>query len=311
MKDTPSELVFEIAESYPISEEELFAVIAKSENSVETEVERTAEAILSAGEKLKIVLLCGRSASGKTTFTKKLCKKLSEKGKEAKHIALDDFFLGIEALPRNEDGSYDMESIKGLDVALANECFKKLLTEGKADFPTFDFPKQRRGDLWNRVEVDEKSIIIIEGIHVLNPLLTEGISEEGIMRVFVEPVCKYCKDEKTVLTSEEMRFIRRTVRDELFRAWEAEKTFMQWKSVIAGEKIYIEPYISSAKIRVNTASEMEPSFFVKVLGEMFGRISEKSPYYADSKALLEKIEKFPPLNKDFLPKDSLLREFVG
>ena len=104
------------------------------------------------GEKLKIVLVSGRSASGKTTFTRKVCEKLSEKGREARHIALDDFLLGLGYMPVNDDGTFDMESIAGLDTALANECFRLLLREGRADFPTFDFPEQRRGEKWNRIE---------------------------------------------------------------------------------------------------------------------------------------------------------------
>ena len=286
-------------------------MISKTEAEIERKVEETAKAIFEKGEKLKIVLVSGRSASGKTTFTKKVCKKLCEMGREARHISLDDFLLGFKYMPVNEDGTFDMESIAGLDTALANETFRLLLTEGKADFPTFDFPKQRRGDRWNRVEMGENGIIMIEGIHSLNPLLTENLPEEGIMKMFIEPRFSYEKWGRTVFSAEEVRLMRRMTRDELFRGWEAEKTFAQWKSVLAGEKIYIEPYIGLAEIKVDTSMDFEPAVFVNILSEMLLRIDEKSQFYGMAEDFLKKLSFFEKISPDFLPKDSLLREFVG
>ncbi len=286
-------------------------MIFKTEAEIERKVEETAKAILEKGEKLKIVLVSGRSASGKTTFTRKVCEKLSEMGREARHIALDDFLLGFGYMPVNEDGTFDMESIEGLDTSLANEAFRLLLTEGKADFPTFDFPNQRRGEKWNRVEIGEKGLIMIEGIHSLNPLLTENLPEEGILRVFIEPKTGYRKNGKEVFSAEEVRLMRRATRDELFRGWSAEKTFAQWKSVLAGEKIYIEPYIDSAEININTSMDFEPAVFVEILSKMLSEISEDSPFFVTAKALSEKLMLFKEISPDFLPKDSILREFVG
>ncbi len=286
-------------------------MIFKTEAEIERKVEETAEKILEKGENLKIVLVSGRSASGKTTFTKKVCKKLLEKGREARHISLDDFFLGIEYLPLNDDGTYDMESINGLDTALANECFRLLLTEGKADFPTFDFPNQRRGEKWNKVEIGEKGLIMIEGIHALNPLLTENLPEEGILKMFIEPKQAYEKDGKTFFSTEEIRLMRRMTRDELFRGWCAEKTLAQWKSVLSGEKIYIEPYIDSAEIKINTSMDFEPAVFKEILSGMLLKIDGNSPFFGVVKAFLEKLSLLKKIDSDFLPKDSLLREFVG
>ena len=286
-------------------------MILKTEAEIERKVEETAKTIFEKGEKLKIVLVSGRSASGKTTFTKKVCKKLCEMGREARHVSLDDFFLGVNYLPLNEDGTYDMESISGLDTALANECCRLLLSEGKADFPTFDFPNQRRGDIWNRIELGKKGIIMIEGIHSLNPLLTENLPEEGIMRMFIEPRFAYEKEGKTVFSPEEIRLMRRMTRDELFRGWETEKTFAQWKSVLAGEKIYIEPYIDLAEIKINTSMDFEPAVFVDILSEMLSKINEKSKFYGMAEDFLKKFSFFEKISPDFLPKDSLLREFVG
>ena len=152
---------------------------------------------------------------------------------------------------------------------------------------------------------------MIEGIHSLNPALTENLPEEGILKMFIEPKSGFGKDGKSVLTSEEVRLMRRMTRDELFRGWCAEKTFAQWKSVLSGEKIYIEPYIDSAEIKVNTSMAFEPAVFVDILSEMLYRIDEKSPFFGEAKALLKKLLLFEKISPDFLPKDSLLREFVG
>ena len=292
--------------SYGLSE-----MISETEAEIERKVEETAQKILEKGEKLKIVLVSGRSASGKTTFTRKVCEKLSEKGREARHIALDDFLLGLGYMPVNDDGTFDMESIAGLDTALANECFRLLLREGRADFPTFDFPEQRRGEKWNRIEIGEKGLIMIEGIHSLNPLLTENLPEEGILKMFIEPKKAYKNGEETVLSAEEVRLIRRMTRDELFRGWCAEKTFAQWKSVLAGEKIYIEPYIDSADIKVDSSMDFEPAVFVDILSEMLSRIGRESPFFDMESGLSEKLLSFEKISPDFLPKDSLRREFVG
>ena len=310
MKDIP----FDLRDVFCLNKavfEDFENLVAKGEKEIEDEVIKTAEKIFEKGKDLKIVLVSGRSASGKTTFTKKVCKKLCEMGREAKYIGLDDFLLGFKFMPKNEDGTYDMESIKGLDVALANECFRLLLTEGKADFPTFDFPNQCRGEIWNRIETGEDGIIVIEGIHALNPALTENLPEGGILRVYIEPKTAYQKDGKTVLFPEEVRPIRRIVRDELFRGWCAEKTLIQWKSVLAGEKIYIEPYIDFAEIKVDSSVIFEPVVFVEILTEMLERISEESPFFEMAKEILEKIGEFSSADKEILPKDSLLREFLG
>ncbi len=286
-------------------------MILKTEAKIERKVEETAEKILECGEDLKIVLVSGRSASGKTTFTKKVCEKLCQKGREARHVALDDFLLGFGYMPINEDGTFDMESIAGLDTALANETFRLLLSEGKADFPTFDFPNQCRGEKWNRIELGKNGIVMIEGIHSLNPLLTENLPEKGILRMFIEPKSGYKKEGKEVFSSEEIRLMRRMTRDELFRGWSAEKTLIQWKSVLAGEKIYIEPYIDSADIKVDTSMDFEPAVFVDILSEMLSKISEDSPFFGVAKEFLKKLLCFYKISPDFLPKDSLLREFVG
>ncbi len=306
MKDTP----FDIEKLNQRITENKNTVILSGEKETENRVSETAKEIFLKNG-VKIVLVSGRSASGKTTFTKKLCKKLGEMGRPAVHIELDDFWLGFEHLPKNEDGTYNMESISGLDTALANACFRELLEKGESSFPTFDFPNQRRGDRVNRISLGENGIIFIEGIHALNPILTENIPQNGILRMFIEPNKSYFLGENEIFTPSDIRLLRRTTRDELFRGWEAEKTFAQWKSVLEGEKVYIEPYIHLADIKVNISVDFEPAIFKEKLTPMLLKIGENSPFYAKSREVLCKLSLFEEINCEFLPKDSLLREFVG
>ncbi len=309
MRDIPSEEFFDIEHIGMLLSTDEEKALFDSERRIEKEVENTAKAIFDS--EVKIVLLCGFSASGKTTFTKKVCEKLCEMGKEARHIALDDFLLGIGYMPLNDDGTYDMESIKGLDTALANECFRLLLDEGRADFPTFDFPNQRRGEKWNRIELSENGLIMIEGIHALNPLLTENLPEERIMRIFIEPQKAYFSGGEEILSPTEVRLMRRMTRDELFRGWSTEKTLIQWKSVLEGEKIYIEPYIGSADIHIDSSVETEPAVFVETLGGMLAEIGENSPFFGIANDFGRKLSAFYKADAKKLPKDSILREFLG
>ncbi len=287
------------------------ALISSGEEKIESEVDRTATEIFSAGSKVKIVLVSGRSASGKTTFTKKVCKKLCEMGRNAVHIELDDFWLGFEYLPVNPDGTYNMESISGLDTALANSCFKELLEKGESNFPTFDFPNQRRGEKVNRISLGENGIIFIEGIHALNPILTENLPKEDILRVFIEPKSGYSLNGEKIFSPKDIRLLRRSTRDEFFRGWEAEKTLIQWKSVLEGEKIYIEPYIDLADIKVDSSVEFEPAIFKEKLTPMLKRVQEDSAFFTWAKEILQKLSLFEEIKCEFLPKESILHEFVG
>ncbi len=307
MRNTPfdiEKLNFEIREN-------LNSLLSFGEEALENEVENTAKRIFSAGDEVKIVLVSGRSASGKTTFTKKVCKKLRELGRNAVHIALDDFWMGLEALPVDENGVYDMESIKGLDTDLANACFKEILEKGESSFPTYDFPNQKRGDTFNKIKLGEHGLIMIEGIHSLNPILTENLPQKDIMRIYIEPKESYFLNGEEVFTPYDIRLIRRMTRDELFRGWETEKTLLQWESVLRGEKVYIEPYIGLADIKVNSSVDFEPAVFKSVLLKLLSKIGENSPYFETAERIFEKLSLFEEINPENLAKESLLHEFVG
>lgn len=307
MQDTLSLFEYSAEE---LSAADIAAAAELSEKRLDFEEEKAARRIFEEKD-IKIVLLSGPSASGKTSVARLICEKVGALGKKAVRVSLDDFFIGISALPLLSDGTYDMESIKGLDTELANECFARLLRNGRAELPTFDFPAQCRSDITSRVDIGKSGIVLVEGIHALSPALTENLPPESVLRIYTEPRTRYSAGGKTALLPEDVRFARRMIRDELFRAWSAEKTFAQWKSVLDGEKIYIDPYRASAELELDSSLLYEPAVFKGTVREFLGRIPPNSEFFEKAQAFLEKFEAFQEASPEIIPKNSILREFVG
>lgn len=302
---------YDINEINYFSERNGEKLIADSENRMSFDILGAAGGIIDAGESLKAVLVAGPSASGKTTFAKRLCEVLCAAGTEAKLVSLDDFYLGLEYLPKNEDGTYDMESISGFDLAGAHKCFADLAENGEADFPVFDFPNQRRSSKTNRISLGKNGVLVIEGIYALNPQLTEGIPAKDVMRIYVSTQSRYDSYGRTVLSAGEVRLLRRAVRDELFRGWPAEKTLAQWKSVLKGEETYINPYIRTADMHINTSLAYEPAVLKAALAPALAAITKESPFFPEAENLMDKLSCFDAINRDIVPKDSILHEFIG
>ncbi|HPR40774.1 MAG TPA: hypothetical protein PKV62_07185 [Oscillospiraceae bacterium] len=282
-----------------------------SESRFRLQVSDLADRILSEKKSVRVVLLSGPSASGKTTAALKLRAELGVCGKEAAIVSVDDFFFGAGSLPRNPDGTYDMDHIDVVDTGLAERCIADLLEKGEADFPVFDFSAQRRSAEVRRISASGGSLVIIEGTHALNPLLTKGLPKGGVFRVFAGTNVKFCVDGKPLLLPEELRLVRRMLRDEQFRGWSAEKTFAQWPHILSSSEIYIEPYAKTADFFLDSALDYEPAVYGGRLFPMLERIPPDSPFASEAEELRKKLSYFYPLPEKFVPKDSLLREFIG
>lgn len=285
--------------------------VTDAENRMSLDILAAAGSIIDAGSELKAVLVAGPSASGKTTFSKRLCEVLCAAGTDAKLVSLDDFYLGIEYLPKNPDGTYDMESISGFDLKGAHECFASVAEKGEADFPIFDFPSQKRSNEIKHISLKENGVLVIEGIYALEPRLTEGLAAEKVMKIYVGTQSHYDYYGKTVFSSTEIRLLRRMVRDNLFRNWPEEKTIAQWPSVLCGEETYIKPYVHTADMNINTSVAYEPAVLKAFLLPVLNSVSGESAFYSTARNLAEKLYYFGNISADAVPKESILHEFIG
>lgn len=285
--------------------------VADAENRMSLDILAAAGSIIDAGNDLKAVLVAGPSASGKTTFSKRLCEVLCAAGTDAKLVSLDDFYLGLEYLPKNPDGTYDMESISGFDLKGAHECFAAITEKGEADFPVFDFPKQKRSDKINHISLKDNGVLVIEGIYALEPRLTEGLAEKKVMKIYVGTQSHYDYYGETIFSPSEIRLLRRMVRDNLFRNWSEEKTIAQWPSVLCGEETYIKPYIHTADMYINTSIAYEPAVLKSFLLPVLNSVGTESAFYSTARNLAEKLSYFGDISADAVPKDSIIHEFIG
>ncbi len=298
-----------LANAWAEREPEGFALL--SEYRYRVRLHDLAGRILGEGDRVRAVLLAGPSASSKTTTAQKLVEELAMGGRDAVIVSIDDFFFGLDRLPRLPDGAYDMETLAGVDVELARQCFNRLLETGRAELPLFDFGTQSRSERTRPVELSPEGILLIEGTHALNPAFAEGLPGDGVFRVYVGVMTGFELDGREALSPRDMRLARRIVRDELFRGWSAEKTLMQWPSVCAGEAKFIDPYRDTADALLDSALDYEPAVLGGRLLPLLAEIGEGSPYAAPARGLFARYSQFTELRGGAVPEDSLLREFIG
>ncbi len=262
--------------------------------------------------RIDIVMLAGPSSSGKTTTAKKLCDGIRRRGGNAYIISLDDFYFNRDDIPINPDGLPDYENVTALDIQLIAKTFNSLINEREAVIPVFNFQTGKREDKGNLIHIDDDDVIIVEGIHALNPIITQGIDKNHIYKIYISVSSRFTDDEgKILLSKRNIRFIRRMIRDYHFRAAEVEFTCFLWKGVLKGEDEFVFPYKNQADEFINSIHPFEECVFRNEAQLLMSHIDENSSYYAEVKKLYDAVECFTPLSRDLLPEDSLLREFIG
>ncbi|HAN44773.1 MAG TPA: hypothetical protein DCP97_05215 [Ruminococcaceae bacterium] len=293
-------------------ESDMQKFISDCEQNYTSQLEATAAVIKQNIQKCQIILLAGPSASGKTTTAHKLAQTLKNIGIGANVVSLDDFYLGKELYPKLPDGSYDFESVYALDLDLINKCFKTLLDEGSCYFPRYDFYTGSRVGVDNLIEISDNGVVIVEGIHALNPLLTQSVeSAAGIMRIYVSVRTKFMLDGAPVLVPKDIRLMRRMVRDEKFRNWSPEKTLDIWENVLDGERKYINPYRDDVNIKIDSTLDYEPSVFHYYLLPFLNELKNKSVHSERIEQLCSGLNSFKDIKEEFIPADTHLREFIG
>ena len=257
----------------------------------------------------KIVLLAGPSGSGKTTTAKKLSEKLIEGGKNAVYVSLDDFFLNREDLPKFPNGETDIAEIR--------KCFGLLLSGEKATVPYFDFITGKRDPQKARIlETSENDIVIVEGLHAINPELTHGIDafgDKGFYKLFVNPLSQICAEDGTaILKRRNLRLMRRMIRDYYFRGSSVENTLNMWQGVCNEEIKNIIPFKDTADYVVDTTHFYEPciyhSFLLPILEKSSVTLPEHKKILDD---LIYKLEIFFDAPSNIVPENSMIREFIG
>ena len=274
-------------------------------------VEKTAQMIF-ADKSKKIVTLAGPSSSGKTTTASMLSRAVEKLGAKAYIVSLDDFYYSHSEnkYPVDENGKYDYESVYALDIDRIRRCFEEFSESGESVLPVFDFETGERRDGVRKITLSGNDIIIVEGLHALNPIITENLDKEKLFEIYVSVSSRVFEESGDVLLSKRnLRLIRRTVRDSLFRGTPPEKTFELWESVMRGEDKYLFPFEKYADVKLNSFHPCEPCVMSAQAIPLLESVSGE--YTAQAAALAEKLSLFKKADKSMLPDDSLLREFTG
>ncbi len=263
-------------------------------------------------QEMTIVMLAGPSSAGKTTTAKKLREALADLNIVCHTISLDDFYLDNCDSPRFPDGTPDYETVDALDIACFEKTMNKLLTEGEALLPEFDFLTGARKPQYNKLKITPTDVIIVEGLHALNPVITKHIPSERLLKIYINVSSRiYDKNKDIILNKRNMRFIRRMVRDYKFRGNSVEETFKMWITVRYGEDAYLFPFKDNADIKINTIHLYETCILKNTAIELLSEVSKESEFYKESQRLIRNLERFPSINSSVVPEDSLLREFIG
>ena len=276
----------------------------------EKRISRIADKIAERPE-AKIVLIAGPSSSGKTTFSKRLCVQLMACGLKPKLISLDDYFVDRTRTPIDENGEYDYESIYSLDLDLFHQHLKQLLNGEEVELPRYDFPTGKSVKSGIHFKLESNTILLMEGIHALNPLMSECIPEEKKFRIYVSALTTIKLDNHNYVPTTDNRLIRRIVRDNQFRGTSARSTIARWPSVRRGEDKWIFPYQENADVMFNSALIYELSVLRNHALPLLESVYENCEEHTLAAALTEFLRYFEPISDKELPPTSLLREFLG
>jgi uridine kinase len=281
-----------------------------SEALHEHRIAQIADEIADRRDSVRVVLIAGPSASGKTTFSKRLAIQLLANGLRPVAVGLDNYFVDREDTPRDDRGQYDFEHLRALDLALLDRQLSDLLAGQKVRLPIYDFRqgKRQRGE-WLQLSKDH--VILLEGIHGLNPELVPGLPRERCYRIYVSTLTQLNLDHYNRVPTTESRLIRRIVRDSRDRGYSALDTLRRWESVRDGEKRWIFPHQEHADVMFNSALVHELSVLKPIAEPLLFQIENAAPQYVEARRLLALLRWFVPLDMNLVPANSILREFTG
>jgi uridine kinase len=298
---------------------EIGRIIQECETAYNEDVENAAEMISSRIDHLKMVIISGPSSSGKTTTTKKVAQRLERMGYKLVALNLDNYFFDLALHPKDEFGDYDFETPQALDIAQINDHLNRLVQGEMIRMPTYDFKTGQHTDQHTALQLEPGELILIDSLHGLFPQLTEGIDIEQTFKVYIEPLLQMKDAEGNYFRWTDIRLIRRMLRDAAHRAYSPQKTLEHWHYVRASEMRNIVPFFQTADYIINSAMPYELSLYRYKLADQFALWVEhyrQDPLRVDAfmraERTLKMLQHVVPLADDsIVPKDSVIREFIG
>ena len=284
-------------------------LITVSEAMQEKHLSKIADDI--ASRDVKVVMIAGPSSSGKTTTCKRLSVQLVINGIWPKQISMDDYYVDRENTPLDENGEYDFESLHALNLELFNEHVNALINGEEVELPRYNFATGKSEMSGKKLKLKENEILVIEGIHALNPELTSNIPQRQIFRLYASALTTIMLDDHNYVSTTDNRLIRRMVRDHKYRNTSAEQTLARWASVRRGEDKWIFPFQENADAVFNTALLFEFAVLKSQAESLLAGVKEDSPQYPEARRLMRFLRHVAPMSEDQIPFTSLLREFLG
>lgn len=260
---------------------------------------------------MRVIMISGPSSSGKTTSSYRLSIQLRVLGLKPLIIGMDNYFVNRVDTPLDDKGRYNFESLKAIDIELFNKQINELINGKEVDIPKYDFVSGTRKYIDNKLKLDDNSVIIIEGIHALNPASSESIDRDKIFKIYVSPMTSMALDNTSYLSTTDNRLIRRMVRDFQFRGTSALDTLKRWGSVRAGEEEHILPYQDEADFQFNSALFYEIGALKPLIEPLLRDVPRNAQEYSEAVRLSRVLEHFRPISSKIVPSTSLLKEFIG
>jgi len=286
-------------------------IIQLAEAHYNSQLAKVADMIDEKKGKIKIILLAGPSSSGKTTTARKLSIYLQARGFRTHSISTDDYFFNRVDTPKKANGEYDFESLRAVDTNLFNKHLLKLLDGEKVLLPEYNFVLGEREYKKRYLQLSEKDIIIIEGLHALNPDLTPAIDDNSKFKIFISPLTQLNIDNHNRIHTSDTRRLRRIIRDNKYRGYNAADTLRSWKNILEGEEHNVFPYQNDVDIIINSALIYELGVLKTYAEPLLFSVPEDDETYPEALRLINFLRNFLPIPSDDVPKESVLREFIG